>query len=318
MENVKGVGDVDHTPAALLPCKDRAELADVPLVLEAVAEFHSGYSEQDFSNSVNVVRTLPPIRTLAPTDGEKLSIAGVAGSNSGSSRELSVREAAVPSDKLVQKDSCTNTRVEECLRTALKQAKEVKHNLDTVCQKDTRCGQKAANLCRQRDQARERAQRLDREIRLEEVLYSEDLEFLFKKVGKLKEKNRRLSAVNRELSLHVQELLSRHSRSSLSDTICFQVALELEAEQLRQELLLKEEELQSLDTRFRRFREASQKNYLAAIEDIMNLDATLHLTNKTLEAEVDVVSGCPALLQLMRALRGSGGTEVEAIASTDN
>lgn len=264
--------------------------------------------------SNDVRGTEPPFRT--PTNGGKLTSAAFTVGSSGSSHGLVADEVAFLSDKLVHIESRTQARVMESSGTDLKKIEEAKQNLDTLCRADTRCGQKAVKLRRQRDQARERAQRLEKEISLLRDLYAGDFEFLTEKVKNFKKKNSRLSLVNTQQLRFIQEHLSRQSHSCLSDVIYFQLELKMEAERLRQELVRKEEEVRSLDMAFHCFRNASEKNYLAAIDDIMDRNTMLQRVTHSLEAEVDVVSSCPALMQLQRSLNGEGATQEETTSSS--
>lgn len=177
-------------------------------------------------------------------------------------------------------ESRTQARVLESLRTHHKKIEEVKQNLDTMCRENTRCGQKAVKLRRQRDQARKRGQHLEKKTGLLRDLYSGGIQFLTERVENV-EKNRRLSAVNTQQWCFLREQLSRQNHSCLSYVICFQLELQMEVERLCRELRRKE--VRSLDAVFDRFRNASE-NYLAAI-DIMERDTMLRRVIQSLEAE---------------------------------
>lgn len=259
----------------------------------------------------NALNTALRVRNLAPTDGGTLTSPVIPAASSGRSHELAGDEMAFESDNVRLQ------HIEECLRTDQEKTEEVKQNLDTVCQGNTRCGQRAVKLRRQRGQARERALRLEKQMELQLDLFSEHCEFLLQMAVNLQEKNRRLSAVNTEQRRHIQDELSRRGYACLSDVVWPQLELQVEVEQLRQQLRLKEEEVRSLETTFHRFRKASEKKYLNAIDDIMKQDTMLQRSIQTLEAEDDVVSHCPRLMQLLRSLRGGGGTEEEAPSSSD-
>ncbi|KAK8758490.1 hypothetical protein V5799_003877 [Amblyomma americanum] len=96
-------------------------------------------------------------------------------------------------------------------------------------------------------------------------------------------------------------------RSSRTDVIYVDLELLLEVERRHIELLLKEEELKERYVQFHRVIKASEQTYLAARDEITRKKALLLRVIQALEAEVDLVSGCPRLMQLLCSLRGGGG-----------
>ncbi|XP_077508767.1 uncharacterized protein LOC144120240 [Amblyomma americanum] len=264
------------------------------------------------------VGTVPPFRTVMATDGSKLtgSVGVTAGSGSGSSHEQAVAELASLSGKLVRIHSLMQARVQERLCTDHEQIEELKQNLDTVCCQKAQCGLEAGELRRQRDQACERAQRLEQQMATLQDGHAREVELLFQQMGDLKEKNRCLAAVNQEQGRQLQEELSRRGFSSEADAICAKLQLRQEVERLREELLLREEQLRALAAKFGRFRKAYEDNYQRATDDIDKLDTMLERVIETLEAELDVVSGCPALMQLLHNLRGGGAAGEEATSAS--
>ncbi|KAK8758486.1 hypothetical protein V5799_003881 [Amblyomma americanum] len=115
----------------------------------------------------------------------------------------------------------------------------------------------------------------------------------------------------------MQEEEPRSGRSSRTDVICVDLELLLEVERLRREHLLKEKELQERDAQFRRVLKASEQTYLAAMDEITRKKALLQRVLQALEAEVDLVSDRPVLMQLLCSLRGERGAELEATSAGD-
>lgn len=266
-----------------------------------------GPSDEDAAQSSVVgkpVGTVPPFRTVAATDGKLTAGAGSAGVGS---HERAVAELASLSGKLVRIHSLMQARVQERLRTDHEQIEELKQNLDTVCRQKAQCGLEAGELRRQRDQACDHAQRLEQQMASLQDSHAREVELLFQQMGDLKEKNRCLSAVNQEQGRQLQEELSKRGFSSEADAICAKLQLRQELEQLREELLLKDEQLRALAAKFGRFRKAYEDNYQRATDDIDKLDTMLERVIETLEAEPEAVSSCPALRQLLHNLRGGGG-----------
>lgn len=280
-----------------------------------------GVSDDDTAQSSvagKPVGTVPPFRTVMAIDGGKMTGSGgvTAGSGSGGSHERAVAELASLSGKLVRIHSLMQARVQERLRTDHEQIEELKQNLDTVCRQKAQCGMETGELRRQRDQACERAQRLEQQMATLQDGHAREVELLFQQMGDLKEKNRCLSAVNQEQGRQLQEELSRRGFSSEADAICAKLQLRQEVERLREELLLREEQLRALAAKFGRFRKAYEDNYQRATEDIDKLDTMLERVIETLEAELEVVSGCPALMQLLHNLRGGGAAGEEVTSAS--
>ncbi|XP_075543019.1 uncharacterized protein LOC142576673 isoform X2 [Dermacentor variabilis] len=265
---------------------------------------NQGPSDEDAAQSSVVgkpVGTVPPFRTVAATDNKLTTGAGSAG------HERAVAELASLSGKLVRIHSLVQARVQERLRTDHEQIEELKQNLDTVCQQKSQCSLEAGELRRQRDQACDHAQRLEQQMASLQDSHAREVELLFQQMGDLKEKNRCLSAVNQEQGRQLQEELSQRGFSSEADAICAKLQLRQELEQLREELLLKDEQLRALAAKFGRFRKAYEDNYQRATDDIDKLDTMLERVIETLEAEPEAVSGCPALRQLLHNLHGGSG-----------
>ncbi|KAM7311579.1 early endosome antigen 1 [Ixodes scapularis] len=79
----------------------------------------------------------------------------------------------------------------------------------------------------------------------------------------------------------------------------------MKVESLREGLVLREEQLRGLASKFSRFKQAYEDNYQRATEDIDKLDTMLERVIETLETEPEAVSSCPALQRLLESLRGS-------------
>ncbi|KAL1433382.1 hypothetical protein MTO96_012588 [Rhipicephalus appendiculatus] len=261
------------------------------------------------------VGTVPPFRTVAATDSKPM--AGTGGAGVGG-HERAVAELASLSGKLVRIHSLMQARVQERMRTDHEQIEELKQNLDTVCRQKAQCGLEAGELRRQRDQACEHAQRLEQQMASLQDSHAREVELLFQQMGDLKEKNRCLSAVNQEQGRQLQEELSKRGFSSEADAICAKLQLRQELEQLREELLLKDEQLRALAAKFGRFRKAYEDNYQRATDDIDKLDTMLERVIETLEAEPEAVSSCPALRQLLHNLRGGGAGDAASTPSGDS
>lgn len=277
-----------------------------------------GPSDEDAAQSSisgKPVGTVPPFRTVAATDSKTPAGAGGAGVGG---HERAVAELASLSGKLVRIHSLMQARVQERLRTDHEQIEELKQNLDTVCRQKAQCGLEAGELRRQRDQACEHAQRLEQQMASLQDSHAREVELLFQQMGDLKEKNRCLSAVNQEQGRQLQEELSKRGFSSEADAICAKLQLRQELEQLREELLLKDEQLRALAAKFGRFRKAYEDNYQRATDDIDKLDTMLERVIETLEAEPEAVSSCPALRQLLHNLRGGGAGDAASTPSGDN
>lgn len=277
-----------------------------------------GPSDEDVAQSSvsgKPVGTVPPFRTVAAADSKPL--AGTAGAGVGS-HERALAELASLSGKLVRIHSLMQARVQERLRTDHEQIEELKQNLDTVCRQKVQCGLEAGELRRQRDQACDHAQRLEQQMASLQDSHAREVELLFQQMGDLKEKNRCLSAVNQEQGRQLQEELSKRGFSSEADAICAKLQLRQELEQLREELLLKDEQLRALAAKFGRFRKAYEDNYQRATDDIDKLDTMLERVIETLEAEPEAVSSCPALTQLLHNLRGGGAGDATSSPSGDN
>lgn len=277
-----------------------------------------GPSDEDAAQSSvsgKPVGTVPPFRTVAATDSKPPAGAGGAGVGG---HERAVAELASLSGKLVRIHSLMQARVQERLRTDHEQIEELKQNLDTVCRQKAQCGLEAGELRRQRDQACEHAQRLEQQMASLQDSHAREVELLFQQMGDLKEKNRCLSAVNQEQGRQLQEELSKRGFSSEADAICAKLQLRQELEQLREELLLKDEQLRALAAKFGRFRKAYEDNYQRATDDIDKLDTMLERVIETLEAEPEAVSSCPALRQLLHNLRGGGAGDAASTPSGDN
>lgn len=271
-----------------------------------------GPSDEDAAQSSisgKPVGTVPPFRTVAATDSKPT--AGTGGAGVGG-HERAVAELASLSGKLVRIHSLMQARVQERLRTDHEQIEELKQNLDTVCCQKAQCGLEVGELRRQRDQACEHAQRLEQQMASLQDSHAREVELLFQQMGDLKEKNRCLSAVNQEQGRQLQEELSKRGFSSEADAICAKLQLRQELEQLREELLLKDEQLRALAAKFGRFRKAYEDNYQRATDDIDKLDTMLERVIETLEAEPETVSSCPALRQLLHNLRGGGAGDATA------
>lgn len=256
------------------------------------------------------VGTVPPFRTVTDGGGKSAGVAGSGGGNSAGSsgQERSLAELASLSGKLVRILSLMQARVQERLRTDHEQIEELKQNLDTVCRQKAQCGLETGELRRQRDQACERAQRLEQQMAALQDGHTREVELLFQQMGDLKEKNRCLSAVNEEQSRQLHEELQRvRGFAAEADAICAKLRLRQELERLREELLLRDEQLRGLAAKFGRFRKAYEDNYQRATDDIDKLDTMLERVIETLEGEPEVVSGCPALAQLLHNLRGGAG-----------
>ncbi|KAK8758487.1 hypothetical protein V5799_003882 [Amblyomma americanum] len=91
----------------------------------------------------------------------------------------------------------------------------------------------------------------------------------------------------------------------------------MEAERLRTEKLLREEELQGLEAEFHRVLNASEEAYLAAMDEIIRKNALLQRVLQALEAEIDLLSGRPVLMQLLCSLRAEVGSGLEATSTGD-
>ncbi|KAK8765314.1 uncharacterized protein LOC144112423 [Amblyomma americanum] len=249
----------------------------------------------------------PPLHSVTPAGGDELIKAGSPAGSSHNSRQLAVGEMACLSDKLLPVDSGTPASVQENLHAEHNNGKNVKQKPGVVCPNLSLCAQPAEELRRQRAQAYDRVERLEKEIVLLRNFYDRHSEFLLNKVRKLNEKNRTLSATNAEQRLLMQELLSRRGNSSLPDAIREQEELQAEVKRLRKQILLREEELQDLKANFLRMRKASTENYRAATHDINKVDTMLQRVHEAFEAAFDDVCRSPALKQLLLNLRSGGG-----------
>ncbi|XP_077535070.1 uncharacterized protein LOC144146961 isoform X2 [Haemaphysalis longicornis] len=278
----------------------------------------SGHDEDAAAQSCVIgkpVGTVPPFRTVTDGggSGKSAGVTGTAGGNSAGSsgQERSLAELASLSGKLVRILSLMQARVQERLRTDHEQIEELKQNLDTVCLQKAQCGLETGELRRQRDQACERAQRLEQQMAALQDGHTREVELLFQQMGDLKEKNRCLVAVNEEQSRQLAEELQRVRGggcfSAEADALCAKLRLRQELERSREELLLKDEQLRALAAKFGRFRKAYEDNYQRATDDIDKLDTMLERVIETLEGESEVVSSCPALAQLLHNLRGGPG-----------
>ncbi|XP_077491306.1 uncharacterized protein LOC144101939 [Amblyomma americanum] len=174
------------------------------------------------------VETKPPLRCVTPANGDNLSEAGAPAGSSSNCLQQSMGEMACPSDKLLPVDSRTQPPIEKNLHAVQNNGKKGKQEPGAVCPKSLLRGlqpeelrrQNDHLLRRQRDEAYDRADSLEKEIISLQDISDRDFEFMLNKVRKLEEENRRLSGANAEQRLLMQELLSRRGDSSLSDAVC--------------------------------------------------------------------------------------------------
>ncbi|CAN7985828.1 unnamed protein product [Ixodes hexagonus] len=231
------------------------------------------------------VGTVPPFRTVEARAPDRLLPALAA---------LAVR--------LVRLQARVQARALDQLASGRAQRESLEQRLGSVCREHAGCGHLGQQLSMSQAQVQALEARL---LELREA-HARQVELLLQQLEEQKEKQRCLQAVNQEQARQLrEELLPPQGFLCQADAICDRLQLRQQVESLREGLVLREEQLRGLASKFSRFKQAYEDNYQRATEDIDKLDTMLERVIETLETEPEAVSACPALQRLLESLRGS-------------
>uniref|UniRef100_A0A147BBN3 Putative sperm-associated antigen 5 isoform x2 n=1 Tax=Ixodes ricinus TaxID=34613 RepID=A0A147BBN3_IXORI len=231
------------------------------------------------------VGTVPPFRTVEARAPDRLLPA-----------------LAALAARLVRLQARVQARALDQLASGRAHRESLEQRLGSVCRDHAGCGHLGQQLSMSQAQVQALEARL---LELREA-HARQVEMLLQQLEEQKEKQRCLQAVNQEQARQLrEELLPPQGFLCQADAICDRLQLRQQVESLREGLVLREEQLRGLASKFSRFKQAYEDNYQRATEDIDKLDTMLERVIETLETEPEAVSSCPALQRLLESLRGS-------------